>query len=143
SLSQRGRGGRHGAAGGRAAGTRPCHRAGVRTRPDAAVGASDARRGPARGRRRAGPVHCADASPPTRAHASVRPGAVGRGRSRVPAAGSGPGRRAAGRAAGSGPGRRPAGGTDVRPTSWRLLVSVAAVAFALTWAVLTVGESRT
>jgi hypothetical protein len=31
----------------------------------------------------------------------------------------------------------------VRPTTWRLLVGVAAVAFALSWGLLTVGESRT
>jgi len=30
----------------------------------------------------------------------------------------------------------------VRPTTWRLLVAVVAVAFALTWGALTVGESR-
>jgi hypothetical protein len=31
----------------------------------------------------------------------------------------------------------------VRPTTWRLLIAIAAVAFALSWGVLTVGESRT
>jgi Protein of unknown function (DUF3180) len=31
----------------------------------------------------------------------------------------------------------------VRPTTWRLLLGLAAIGFVLTWAVLTVGESRT
>jgi Protein of unknown function (DUF3180) len=31
----------------------------------------------------------------------------------------------------------------VRPTTWRLLLAVAAVTFAVSWGVLTVGESRT
>jgi len=31
----------------------------------------------------------------------------------------------------------------VRPTSWRLLLGIAVVGFVLTWAALTVGESRT
>src|SRR5205823_5178378 len=91
----------------------------------------------------------ADAAASQGPRAGVRAGAVGRRRPGLRRPRARERSRAPGRAAGRRPVRRtadgcaPGRGTAVRPTTWRLLLGLAVIGFVLSWAVLTVGESRT